>query len=49
MTGAPVKDVGSLLNFTGSRKAGASVRSTGTGEFENAMSKASYGDKDSFS
>lgn len=49
MTGTPVKDVGSLLNFTGSRKAGASVRSTGTGEFENAMSKASYGDKDSFS
>ena len=49
MTGAPVKDVGSLLNFTGSRKAGASVRSTGTGEFENAMSKASYGDKDFFS
>lgn len=49
MTGAPVKDVGSLLNFTGSQKAGAFVRSAGTGDFENAMSKASYGDKDSFS
>ena len=49
MTGAPVKDVGSLLNFTGSRKAGAFVKSAGIGDFENAMSRASYSGKDSFS
>lgn len=49
MTGTPVKDVGSLLNFAGSRKAEASVKSAGTGDFENAMSKASYGDSDFFS
>lgn len=49
MTGAPVKDVSSLLNFTGSQKAGTSVRSAGAGEFENAMSKASYGGKGSAS
>ena len=49
MTGAPVKDVGSLLNFTGSRKAGTFVKSAGIGDFENAMSRASYSGKDSFS
>ena len=49
MTGAPVKDLGSLLNFTGSQKAHSSVRSAGTGDFEDVMSKASYNDRGSSS
>jgi len=49
MTSTPVKDVGSLLNFVGSKVSAASERSSGTGGFGDVMNKASYGDTNSLS
>lgn len=45
MTGVSVKDVGALLNFTGSQKATTSARSSDAGGFEDAMNKASFSEE----
>ncbi len=49
MTSTPVKDVGSLLNFVGSKGSAASEKMSGTGGFGDVMNKASYGDTNSLS